>query len=181
MSRRYSRNLFRIYWWIVLLGVLLVMRALWSTPDAPDREPLAEGQHRVERVVDGDTLKLATGERIRLQGIDTPETVRPDYPVEPWGPEATEFTERFIAQARGEVALTFGAERLDSYGRHLAFVWHDEVMLNEELVRAGLARARLDYRYSGTMKRRLAAAQQQAREAGLGIWSGAIPAGAASD
>jgi endonuclease YncB( thermonuclease family) len=44
-------------------------------------------------------------------------------------------------------------------------------MLNEELVRAGLAHARLDYRYSGPMKRRLAAAQAEARRAGRGIWS----------
>jgi len=44
-------------------------------------------------------------------------------------------------------------------------------MLNEELVRAGLAHARLDYRYSGTMKRRLADAQDEARAAGRGLWS----------
>lgn len=181
MSRRYSRNPFRVYWWVVLLAVLLVLRVLYRAPHGTSHEPLAEGLHRVARVVDGDTLKLVTGQRIRLQGIDTPETVRPDFPVERWGPEATAFTERFIAEAGGEVKLTFGSERLDAYGRHLAFVWNGEVMLNEELVRAGLARARLGYRYSGTMKRRLAAAEEESQTAGIGIWSTAIPASAASD
>ena len=51
--------------------------------------------------------------------------------------------------------LTFSLERKDRHDRFLAFVWNGDVMLNEELVRAGLAQARLDYRYSGTMKRRL--------------------------
>ncbi len=67
--------------------------------------------------------------------------------------------------------LTFGLERRDRHDRFLAFVWNGEQMLNEELVRAGLAEARLDYRYSGPMKRRLAAAQDEARRAGRGIWS----------
>ncbi|MCO6048047.1 thermonuclease family protein [Aeoliella sp. ICT_H6.2] len=181
MSRRYSRNLFRVYWWVVVLAVVLVLRVLYSSQHVPAQEALAEGRHRVARVVDGDTLKLVTGQRIRLQGVDTPETVRPDYPVEPWGPEATAFTKQFVDQADGEVTLTFGTERLDAYGRHLAFVWRDDVLLNEELVRAGLARARLGYRYSGTMKRRLADAQEEARAAGLGIWSDAIPGATASD
>lgn len=181
MSRRYSRNPFRVYWWVVLLAALVVLRVLFRTADTASSTPLAEGLHRVARVVDGDTLLLATGERVRLQGIDTPETVRPDFPVEPWGAEASVFTEQFIDRAAGEVSLTFGPERLDAYGRHLAFVWDGDVLLNEELVRAGLARARLGYRYSGTMKRRLADAEEQARAAGLGIWSTAIPASAAGD
>lgn len=181
MSRRYSRNPFRVYWWVVLLAVLLLLRVLYRAPDAVADAPLAEGTHRVARVVDGDTLQLTTGERIRLQGIDTPETVRPDYPVEPWGPEASAFTEQFIARAGGQVSLSFSSERLDAYGRYLAFVWHGDEMLNEGLVRAGLARARLGYRYSGTMKRRLADAQEEARAAGAGIWSSAISTSAASD
>jgi micrococcal nuclease len=74
-----------------------------------------------------------------------------------------------------------GIERIDAYGRQLAFVWHGDQMLNAELVRAGLARARLDYRYSGTMKRVLAAAQDEAREARRGLWSGEIVAGASSE
>ena len=67
--------------------------------------------------------------------------------------------------------LTFGLERRDQHDRFLAFAWNGDVLLNEELIRAGLAEARLDYRYSNTMKRRLAAAQEEAKRAGRGIWS----------
>jgi micrococcal nuclease len=130
-----------------------------------------EGVHRVRRVVDGDTLLLESGARVRLQGIDSPETVRQDWPVEPWGPEASAFTKNFVANARQRVRLTFDLERVDRHDRFLAFVWNGDVMLNEELVRAGLARARTDFRYSSSMKRRLVAAEKEARTAQLGIWS----------
>ena len=127
--------------------------------------------HTVRRVVDGDTLLLASGDRVRLQGIDAPESVRPEHPVEPWGPEASAFAKQFVDEAGGQVRLTFGNERIDRYDRFLAFVWRGERMLNEELVRAGLARARLDYHYSGPMKTRLQRAEQDAQDARRGIWS----------
>jgi micrococcal nuclease len=157
------------------LGSVCVLIIVWrvvalnSGPAAP--EVLAEGIHEVGRVVDGDTLLLASGARVRLQGIDTPETVREGHAVENWGPQASQFTKDFVECADQRVRLTFSLERKDRYDRFLAFVWDGEVMLNEELVRAGLAHARLDYRYSGPMKRRLATAQNEARRAGRGLWS----------
>jgi micrococcal nuclease len=149
------------------------MVAVSDEPAGP--ELLEEGIHQVRRVVDGDTLLLSTGARVRLQGIDTPETVREGFAVEPWGREASQFTKHFVDRADRRVRLTFGLERKDRHGRFLAFVWSGDAMLNEELVRAGLAHARLGYRYSGTMKRRLANAQDEARRAGRGIWSTSSP------
>lgn len=146
------------------------MAPLVETPQV-----LAEGDYEVRYVVDGDTLRLTSGAYVRLQGIDTPETVHPNHPVEPWGPEASAFTKAFINRANYKVRLTFSNERLDRHGRFLAFVWHDNVMLNVELVRAGLAEARLDYRYSGRMKRHLQKAQTEAKLHGRGIWSQTAP------
>jgi micrococcal nuclease len=173
MTRR-ERAYYRSYralwlWLIVALVVLWRIYAAQQIQAGP--EVLAEGVHQVARVVDGDTLLLVSGARVRLQGIDTPETVAEDRPVEAWGPEASQFTKDFIAHAGGRLRLTFSLERRDRYDRFLAFAWNGERMLNEELVRAGLAEARRDFRYSGTMKRRLAAAQEEARRAGRGIWS----------
>lgn len=181
MPARFSRRRWRNYWWVIAVAMVVAIRLWHDHRTSPPPDPPTEGVHRVARVVDGDTLLLASGARVRLQGIDTPETVRPNHPVEAWGPEASEFSRQFVDDAHHEVRLTFGAERLDDYGRFLAFVWHGERLLNEELVRAGLARARLGYRYSGTMKRRLAAAEDEARSAGRGIWSDAIGRPAASD
>jgi micrococcal nuclease len=168
----------RRYWYEPrALAVLLVCIALlvWRATATSERQLppaiLEEGMHTVRRVVDGDTLLLESGARVRLQGIDTPETVLENSPVEPWGPEASAFAKAFIADAGQKVRLTFSLERKDRHERFLAFAWHGDVMLNEELVRAGLAHARLDYRYAPTMKRRLASAEHEARGAKRGIWS----------
>jgi micrococcal nuclease len=158
--------------WLILL-LFAVWRAYSTAAPAPP-EQLAEGIHEVSRAVDGDTLLLASGARIRLQGVNTPETVKPDHPVEAWGPEASQFTKDFIEKAGHRVRLTFSLERKDRYDRFLAYVWDGDVMLNEELLRAGLAYARRDYRYSDTMKRRFTGAQEEAQRAGRGIWSGTV-------
>jgi micrococcal nuclease len=109
-------------------------------------------------------------EHVRLIGANTPETVKPRWPVEPWGPEASAFTKRFVAG--GDVRLELDAELHDRYGRILAYVWVGDRMLNEELIRAGLARAELQYRYSAAMKVRFRHAEAEAKAARRGIWSG---------
>lgn len=169
-ERAYRRSYHSV--WIWLIVALVTLWRIYAAPQVQHGpEVLEEGDHVVQRVVDGDTLLLANGARVRLQGIDTPETVAEDRPVEAWGPEASQFTKEFIARSGGHVRLTFSLERRDRFDRYLAFAWNGDQMLNEELIRAGLARARLDFRYSATMKRRFAAAQEEARRAGRGIWS----------
>jgi micrococcal nuclease len=76
------------------------------------------------------------------------------------------------------VRLTFPLERRDQYDRFLAFVWNDGELLNEELVRSGLAHAKLGYNYNSEMKRRFANAQKEAQREGRGIWSDAESAAA---
>jgi micrococcal nuclease len=169
----------RRYWYdhraaaIWILGLSIVLWRAYSATIQSTAAPeqLAEGIHEVLRDVDGDTILLVSGARVRLQGINCPESVKPNWPVEPWGPEAIQFTKDFLKRAHNQVRLTFSPERKDRYDRFLAFVWDGDVMLNEELVRAGLADARTDWNYSPVMKRRFLAAQDQARTAGRGIWS----------
>jgi len=155
--------------WLICL--LIIVWRVYSAHHSTSPERLDEGVHEVRRAIDGDTLLLASGARVRLQGINTPETVAPNRPVESWGPEASQFTKDFIEKAGHRVRLTFSLERKDRYDRFLAFVWDGDVMLNEELLRAGLAYARRDYRYSETMKRRFTQAQDEAKREGRGIWS----------
>jgi micrococcal nuclease len=160
--------------------VLVALRA-WSEREAFD-PPAAQdtrradgrlepGEYRVLRVVDGDTLLLEYARtRVRLQGIDTPETVKEDTPVEDWGPEATQYTRRFVQDAAGRVRIEIDGETVDRYGRQLVFVWHEDRLLNEELVRQGLARAKLAFDYSEAKKQRMRAAQTEAEAEGRGIW-----------
>ena len=123
---------------VAAVAVLLATR-LWFSPEPLDPHvQLEPGPHVVVRVVDGDTIIVAPSERVRLIGVDTPETVKPEHEVEPFGPEASEFTKDFLAG--GTARLAFDREQTDRFGRHLAYVWVGERMLNEELLRAGLGR-----------------------------------------
>lgn len=159
---------------ILLTALLLALAALqqWH-PELFQRaapRALETGVFQIARVVDGDTLLIAnSNERLRLIGADTPETVKPNWPVEPWGPEAAVFTKKFVAG--GEVRLQFDGDPRDKYGRILAYVWVGDQMLNEELIRAGLARAKTQYHYSTAMKARFRRAESEARTARRGIWS----------
>ena len=169
MNRRFRRRRSRSI--LVTCAVLaIVIYRVWHLRQQPQGPQwLTEDVYQVERVVDGDTLLLSDRTRVRLQGIDTPETVKPDHPVEPWGPEASAFAKQFVGD--GQVRLQFDRERIDQHGRLLAYVWKDDRLLNEELLRAGLARAQLQYRYSQRMKRRFREAEQEAKRAHRGIWS----------
>ncbi len=139
--------------------------------DPPNSEAFQAGVYTVLRVVDGDTLLLEQDRtRVRLQGIDTPETVKENTPIEAWGEAASHYTKTFVARANHRVRLEFDGESRDQYGRVLAFVWHEARLLNEELVRQGLARARLGYQYSSTLKDRLQQAQKDAQTNRRGIW-----------
>lgn len=152
----------------VIVAILLVVR-LWTNRPAPE-VPQANGETvHVKRVVDGDTLLLESGTRVRLIGIDTPESVKPNSPVEPFGPEASEFTKKMV-EGR-DVTLEFDRERLDQYDRLLAFVFIDGKMLNEELIRAGLSPAETQYSYRSDIKRRFINAEKEAKAARRGIWS----------
>ncbi len=167
MPRRLPRR--RSLGWSVLLtlvGLVLLRLAIdrWR-PAAPD--VLAEGVYRVSTVFDGDTFRLANGAKVRLIGVDAPET----RPVpQPWAEEATAFTRHFLRD--GQVRLTFDRERLDRFDRFLAYADVDDRLLNEALVLEGLARARTDFHYNQRYKRLFRQAEAEARQAGRGMWSG---------
>jgi micrococcal nuclease len=153
----------------VALAALILLRLFGCWPDERPPDSLEPASYRVGRIVDGDTIELANRATVRLIGVDAPETVKPEHPVEPWGPEASSFAKRFTSG--GTVRLEFDRQRLDRYGRFLAYVWVDGLLLNEELVRAGLAHYEPQFSYSPAMKRRFRAAQDEARAARRGIWS----------
>ena len=135
---------------LIFIGFRLYRADNVSPPSPhPSSSVVFDGEPRtsiVERVVDGDTLLLDTGERVRLIGVDTPETKHPDLPVDPLGLEAAAFVEKRV-EGR-EVELRFDRERFDPHQRLLAYVYVDGECLNEEIIRAGYSKAitRFPYR-----------------------------------
>ena len=131
------------------------------------------GVARVQRVVDGDTIRVqADGrtETVRYIGVDTPETKKPGAPVECFGRRAAAENERVVAGER--VRLVAGVEPRDRYGRLLAYVRRerDGLFVNEHLVRGGWART-LTIRPNDRFAVRFRLAERRARAAGAGLWS----------
>ncbi|MDR1384153.1 MAG: thermonuclease family protein [Planctomycetaceae bacterium] len=138
------------------------------------RASVPEGEYKVVRCVDGDTVDILFAKnkvRIRLIGANTPETVKRNTPVEPFGPEASRFTKKMIAEHGNRIRITYDGTMTDKYGRTLAMVWLGDVLLNELLIKNGLAKAELQYHYSQAMKDRFQAAEKEAKRKRLGIWS----------
>ncbi|MGV0802584.1 thermonuclease family protein, partial [Mycolicibacterium elephantis] len=103
------------------------------------------------RVVDGDTIDIRDEVRgrlrVRILGIDTPETKKPNSPVECWGPEATEFARSTMLGRRVALVTDPTQDRTDRYGRTLAYlVREDGFDYAVEAARAGAARS---YVYGG--------------------------------
>lgn len=94
----------------------------------------------VERVVDGDTIVLVGGERVRLIGVDTPETKDPRKAVQCFGVEASAHTTGLLPSGT-PVRIVHDVERRDRYGRTLAYVYReaDGLFVNADLVANGYA------------------------------------------
>ena len=122
------------------------------------------------RAVDGDTIEVQIDGRredVRYIGIDTPETVKPDTPVQCFGPRAHRFNSRLVTHKR--VRLVFGVERRDVYGRLLAYVYLGHRFVNAELARRGLART-LTIPPNDRFARRFERLQTAAARSGRGLW-----------
>ena len=129
-----------------------------------------EDIYRVQRVVDGDTIVLDNGLKVRLIGVDTPETKHPSKPVEYYGKEASAFTRRMCEGKR--VRCEYDWEKTDKYGRILACVFvlegGTELFLNAEIIKQGYGHAYTRFPFSKMEEFR--AAEREAREGGVGLW-----------
>ena len=137
------------------------------------------GEGLVTHVRDGDTIEVRFSdgreEAIRLLDVNTPETVKPNAPVECYGPEASHHTKaRLCGDPTGKsctgvtVQLELAPER-DRYNRLLGYVWLEGELFNEELVSLGLAYFN-DYGNPHQHTARIQAAATAAQAAGIGLW-----------
>jgi micrococcal nuclease len=178
------------------IALLLIAAAILLRPwDALRHEAGSEAARRltgrVVRAVDGDTLEVALDdgptETVRLIGVDTPETVKPDTPVQCFGPRASAFEHRAVEGRR--VRLLTGVEPRDFYGRLLAYAWVEpragrrgrararsdsarprERFLEAELLRRGLART-LTFHPNDRFAPRFETLEQKAARSGKGLWN----------
>ena len=156
---------------IVLCVVLVVAAACGSDSGAaPDLQP---GAATVERVVDGDTLVVrvqSQTERVRLIGIDTPESVDPRRPVECFGKEASAHLAELLPEGT-PVRLERDVEARDRFDRLLAYVYRqpDDLFVNLAMARDGFAEV-ATFPPNVAHTDDLVAAAREAREEGRGLW-----------
>lgn len=134
------------------------------------------GKIKVELVlvVDGDTAKFKVNEEtvtVRFLGINTKETVHPEIGEEAWGREASDFTKEKLGNAN-KIELEFDslASKKDKYDRYLAWIWVDDVLLQNLLVEEGLAEIYMlqnNYKYAGILQE----SEEIAKNNKLRIWS----------
>lgn len=160
----------RIFFAIAVLSAFLPAGAL---PEASGTGIPAT----VTRVVDGDTVVVripeppagfSASERVRLIGIDTPESVRPGTPVQRFSLEASAYTRRQLL-GRG-VVLSFDRELRDRYGRLLAYIhFEDGVFFNAKIIEDGYAYAytRYPFRYMDEFRE----LERRARREKRGLWA----------
>ncbi len=131
------------------------------------------GTFQVERVVDGDTIVVATAggnEKVRLIGINTPETVDPRKPVECFGKEASRRTHELVEGKTVRLEADPQAGDRDKYGRLLRYVYlADGTDVNELLVREGFAHEN-GYGRNYAKREQFRTAEAEARDARRGLW-----------
>ncbi|MFZ3072633.1 MAG: thermonuclease family protein [Thermodesulfobacteriota bacterium] len=120
-----------------------------------------------DRVIDGDTIVIEDNRKIRLIGVDTPETVHPNKPVEYFGKEASLFTKR-MAEGK-KVKIEYDWQKKDKYGRTLAYLYlEDGTFLNLEIIRQGygFAYTKFPFKHLEIFRQ----AEKEARENRRGLW-----------
>lgn len=159
---------------VVFLFILAVLGIVYfSFRDAikfvssVDLNPQDTKLYLVKRVIDGDTIELDNGDKVRYIGINTPETVDPRKPVECFGKEASAKNKELVEWKL--VRLEKDVSDKDQYGRLLRYVYVTDIFVNDQLVHDGYAQVSTfppDVKY----KDLFLASQTYARENNLGLW-----------
>src|SRR5574343_54522 len=134
-----------------------------------------EIEYKVVKVIDGDTFEIVVDNenlKVRMIGVDTPETVDTRKIVQCFGKEASKTTKELLLDRSVKLKLDDSQSKYDKYGRILAYVYRDDgLFINEYLIENGYAH---EYTYSIPYKFQNNFEQKEkiAREAKIGLWGG---------
>jgi micrococcal nuclease len=161
-------------------GVALVIAASTIAVGCTRRAEPGDGAAIVTHVVDGDTIDVEFGdteERVRLIGIDTPETKKPNTPIECWGPEASAHTAELLPPGTA-VRIARDVVGRDDYGRILGYVYRasDDVFVNLEIIENGFA-IPLTIEPNSTFAATFVDAARRAERDDIGMWKACTDAG----
>lgn len=150
---------------LLILSALLIFLA-----SASQAAPLRTVTATITKITDGDTVQAVTPEgtklKVRLYGIDAPETAKGKIPGEPYGNDARAYLTSLVSQKAVRVEI----RDIDRYRRMVAILWLGERNVNQEMLSAGMAEAYSEY-LRQPYRAPFLQAEQAAKAQGKGIWS----------
>lgn len=166
--------MFDVIKWVILVINLVISSLtagntaeLKQKTEKPSVTPVLRQNVNVVRVIDGDTIEIEGGQKVRYIGMDAPETVDWQKAIGCFGEEASLENKKLVEGK--EIEMEKDISETDKYGRLLRYVWQNGTMINETLVRGGYARLETippDVKYGQVFL----AAENEARKKGLGLW-----------
>lgn len=173
----------KLHGWSAVLALLIAAglwwagQAGWLGQGAGTLESRQPGLYAIDHFVDGDTVAVDMNgrvESVRFIGIDTPETHKPDTPVQCYGPAAAAYTKNLIGRSKVRLVSDSLSTDRDRYDRLLRYVYlPDGTLVNERLVKEGYA---FYYPYFPFSKSGAFSADQKAAMAGdKGLWGNCQP------
>jgi micrococcal nuclease len=153
----------------IITGVLIfiVFAAGVYVRDYNEKKSIRFIDAEIEKVVDGDTVVLDSGEKVRLLGINAPELHHPDYPVQKYGQEAKDYLKNRVEGKKCRLEYSI-LDQYDKYNRLLALIYLDGALVNGELVKKGFAFAVPNKFISKT--REFLVIENIAKRFKIGIW-----------
>lgn len=164
---------------LLLAVVIGLVGYYFNQPSAPPGVlgSISPGYYRITEFADGDTIGVDMNdksERVRLIGVDTPETHDPRKPVQCFGQAASDFTKKLIGNRPVRLESDDQSQNRDRYNRLLRYVYlPDGKLVQAEIIREGYGFAYLSFPFSKSAY--FAQLQTEAREQGRGLWARCSP------
>lgn len=163
---------------LVISWLVIYVQQHGAQQTAQNLEKHQPGLYAVSHFVDGDTIAVAMNgrdEKVRFIGVDTPETHKPNTPVQCYGPAAAAYTKNIIGSSRVRLEADSLSSNRDRYNRLLRYVYlPDGRLVNEELIKNGYGFFYPYFPFSKSAE--FSAAQEAARAASKGLWGNCSPA-----
>jgi micrococcal nuclease len=170
----YRRHKLKLLIAMLVALAVVATQSGWLDDASKNAQQSNPGLYTINHYVDGDTIAVnmnGSVETVRFIGVDTPETHKPNTPVQCYGPQAADHTKLVISKF-GKVRLQADPQdtNRDRYGRLLRYVYlPDGTLLDEQIIKQGYGFAYLSFPFS--KKTQFAADQQAAQAAKLGLWA----------
>ncbi len=162
------------FWWLVLIAIIIVGVVIAAHVSLPKSvETSQPGLYSINRFIDGDTIDVnmnGSVETIRMIGMDTPETHKPNTPVQCYGPEAANYTKNLIDGQKVRLQADPLDTNRDRYGRLLRYVYlADGRLVEKELISNGYAFAYTQFPFIKTSE--FKAYEVAAKTSNKGLWA----------